>query len=225
MNGGNKILWAFIGFETLYLGCAILHLVIPLTTHASLGRAPNRDNVAGDLLLDHCPLTASLVNSILMFVVFLMSLPAMFIKTNRKWLIVHAWGIVITAFVSLGIGLRIWFDTLETHKNLEPIWNSQEEFVQSLLQSRFECCGYNNPSLFIRDQTCPTAAVAAQLGSCTVPFGSFANQFLDVVFTGFFGFCAVDMLLLLATMCLIKDRKERERFRKIDMKLGGMQVL
>ena len=167
----------------------------------------------------------SLVNSIFMFVVFLMSLPAMFIKTNRTWLIVHAWGIVITAFMSLGIGLRIWFDTLETHKNLEPIWNRQEEFVQSLLQDRFDCCGYNNPSLFVRDQTCPTAAVAAQLGPCMVPFGSFANQFLDVVFTAFFGFCAIDMLLLLATMCLIKDRKERERFRKIDLKLGGMQVL
>jgi hypothetical protein len=57
MDGGNKILWAFIGFEILFLGCAVLHLVIPLTTHASLGRVPTFDNVAGDLLLDHCPLT------------------------------------------------------------------------------------------------------------------------------------------------------------------------
>jgi hypothetical protein len=57
MEGGNKLLWTFIGFEILYLGCAVLHLIVPLTTHASLGRAPTLDNVAGDLLLDHCPLT------------------------------------------------------------------------------------------------------------------------------------------------------------------------
>ncbi|ETN44084.1 uncharacterized protein HMPREF1541_10949 [Cyphellophora europaea CBS 101466] len=225
MEGRNKILWTFIGFEGLYLACAVLHLIVPLTTRASLRRAPMIDNVASDLLLAHTPLTASLANSILMFIIFLMSLPAIFIQTNHHWLISHLWGIVITTFCTLGIGLRIWFETLETHKNLEPLWNSQEEFVQSLLQSRFECCGYNNPSLFVRDQTCPTAAVAAQLGLCMAPFGSFANQFLDIIFTLLFGFCAIDLLLLLATMCLIKDRKERERFRKIDMKLGGMQVL
>jgi len=210
MEGRNKTLWTFIGFEGLYLACAVLHLVVPLTTRASLRRAP---------------MIASLANSILMFIVFLMSLPAILIQTNHRWLTSQLCGIVITTFFTLGIGLRIWFETLETHKNLEPLWNRQEEFVQSLLQSRFECCGYKNPSLFVRDQACPTAAVAAQLGSCMAPFGSFANQFLDIVFTLLFGFCAIDLLLLLATMCLIKDRKERERFRKIDMKLGGMQML
>jgi hypothetical protein len=160
-----------------------------------------------------------------MFVVFLLALPALFLRTNRTWLHLHAIGVTLTAFVTLGIGLRIWFDTLETHKNLAPLWSKQSPAIQSLLQARFNCCAYNNPSLFIRDQTCPTAAVAAQLGPCMVPFGSFANQFLDVVFTAFFGFCAVDLLLLLGTLCLIKERKERERFRRIDLKLSGMVVL
>ncbi|ETN42305.1 uncharacterized protein HMPREF1541_04246 [Cyphellophora europaea CBS 101466] len=225
MEGGNKVLWVFTGFEALYLGSAVTHLVVPLTTRASLRREATIGNVAPDLLLEHCPLTASLTNSIIMFGIFLVSLPAIFIKTSRTWLIVHAWGVVVTTFITLGIGLRIWFDTLETHKNLEPVWNKQEEFVQSLLQVRFSCCGYNNPSLFIRGQTCPTATIAAQLGPCTIPFSSFANHFLDVVFTASFGFCAINMLLLLATMCLIKDRKDRKRFRKIEMKLGAMQVL
>ena len=53
-----------------------------------------------------------------------------------------------------------------------------------------------------------------------VPFGAFANQFLDVVFTTFFGFVAVDMMLLLSVLCLIKDRKEKERYRFIDEKRG-----
>merc|ERR1711939_1054661 len=189
------------------------------------------------LLLAHSPLTgthsyshftlhllifslASLVNAIFMFVVILPSVPAIFMRTNRRWLVLHSWGIVITTSITLGIGLRTWYDTLETHRTFGLVWNSQEDFSQSLLQHRFKCCGYTNPSLFIRDQTCP-----AQLGPCRVPFGNFANEFLDVVFTTVFGFCAVDVLLMLATMCLIIDRKERERFRKIDIKLGGMQVL
>ena len=37
-----------------------------------------------------------------------------------------------------------------------------------------------------------------------VPFGVFANQFLDVVFTAFFGFVAVDMMLLIG--CLMPDQ-------------------
>lgn len=149
----------------------------------------------------------------------------MFCRTNRTWLIAHAWGDLVTAFVSLGIGLRIWVFTLGTHKNLEPIWNEQEEFVQSLLQARFKCCAYSKPILFVKDQTCSTAAIAAQLGSCMVPFGAFANKFLDIVFTTNFGFCAIDALLLLATMCLIKHHNEQKRFRRIDMKLAGMHVL
>ena len=89
-----------------------------------------------------------------------------------------------------------------------------------MLQSRFNCCGYDNPALFVKDATCTSAATAANLGGCEVPFGSFANQFLDVVFTAFFGFVAIDMLTLLAALCLITDRKEKERYRLIDEKRG-----
>lgn len=53
-----------------------------------------------------------------------------------------------------------------------------------------------------------------------IPFGRFANQFLDIVFTSFFGFVAIDVMTLLAAMCLITDRKEKERYRLIDEKRG-----
>jgi hypothetical protein len=216
----NKLLLVFIAFDILFLACAALHLVIPILTHASLGRTPTLSNVASDLLLDHCPLTASMVNAFFMFATFCLSLPALFIQRNRIFLQLHAVGVVAAAILTLAIGLRIWFSTLETHINLLPIWNKQKPFVQSLLQFKFTCCGYNNPALFVEDATCPTAAVAARLGPCMVPFGVFANQFLDVVFTTFFGFVAIDMMLLLSALCLIKDRKERERYRFIDEKRG-----
>ena len=70
------------------------------------------------------------------------------------------------------------------------------------------------------DTTCVSAATAARLGPCVTPFSVFANRFLGVVFTSFFGFVAVDVMLLLAALCLINDRKERERYRLIDEKSG-----
>ena len=216
----NKILLVFIAFELLFLGCAVLHLTMPLITHASLGRTPTLSNVASDLLLDHCPLTASMVNAFIMFATFCLAIPALFRRRNFLFLQLHVVGIIIAALLTLIIGLIIWFSTLETHINLAPIWNKQTPLVQSMLQFKFECCGYNNPALFVKDATCPSAAVAARLGPCMVPFGAFANQFLDVVFTTFFGFVAVDMMLLLSVLCLIKDRKEKERYRFIDERKG-----
>ena len=216
----NKILLVFIAFDLLFLVCAVLHLVIPILTHASLGNTPTLKNVASDLLLDHCPLTSSMVNAFIMFATFCLSIPALFRQRNFVFLQLHAAGIIASALLTLIIGLQIWFSTLETHLNLAPIWNRQTPFVQSMLQFKFTCCGYSNPALFVEDATCPSAAVAARLGPCMVPFGVFANQFLDVVFTTFFGFVAVDMMLLLSVLCLIKDRKERERYRFIDEKRG-----
>lgn len=161
-----------------------------------------------------------MVNSVIMFITFVLAVPALFNKSNHSYLVFHCWGIVLSAALTLGIGLAIWFSTLETHKNLGPIWQEESDAVLSMLQERFQCCGYDNPALFIRDATCSSAAAAARLGGCVTPFARFANQFLDVVFTSFFGFVAVDMMTLLAALCLIKDRKEKERYRLIDEKRG-----
>ncbi|EHY56793.1 hypothetical protein HRR83_002126 [Exophiala dermatitidis] len=216
----NKILLVFIAFDIAFLGCAGLHLFIPLFTESNMKNNTNVDNIASNLLLDHCPLTASMANSVVMFITFLLSIPAMFLKSNRMFLKLHAWGVIIAATMTLGIGLAIWFSTLEMHKNLAPIWNAQPEATITLLQAKFQCCGYSNPALFVKDATCTSAATAARLGPCMAPLGVFANRFLDIVFTTFFGFVAVDMMLLLAALCLIKDRKEKERYRLIDEKRG-----
>jgi hypothetical protein len=216
----NKILLVFIFFDLVFLLCAGLHLFIPLYTKASITNNTNVNNVASNLLLDHCPLLVTMVVAVVMFITFVLSLPALIMKTNRSFLQWHAWGIVLSALMTLGIGLTIWFQTLETHKNLKPLWENETPEVRSMLQAKFDCCGYDNTALFTKDDTCTTAATAANLGSCMVPFGVFANQFLDIVFTTFFGFVAVDMMLLLSALCLIKDRKEKERYRLIDGKRG-----
>ncbi|KAJ9603473.1 hypothetical protein H2200_012251 [Cladophialophora chaetospira] len=217
----NKTLLVFIVFDIIFLLCAGLHLFIPLYTRMNINKNTNVDNIASNLLLDNCPLTASMVNSIIMFVTFLLSVPAFFLKRNRTYLKLHAWGVVIAAALTLAIGIEIWFSTLQTKKNLLPIWNAQPASIQIMLQQKFQCCGYSNVALFTKDPvTCDSAATAARLGPCITPFGVFANRFLDIVFTTFFGFVAVDMMLLLAALCLIKDRKEKERYRLIDEKRG-----
>ncbi|KIW75951.1 hypothetical protein AYO20_05175 [Fonsecaea nubica] len=216
----NKILLVFIVFDVIFLLCAGLHLFIPLYTRMNIKHNNNVNNIASNLLLDNCPLTVSIVNSVIMLIAFLLSVPAFFMRRNRTFLKFHAWGVVVAAVLTLAIGLDIWFSTLQTKKNLAPIWNAQAPATQTMLQSKFQCCGYSNPALFVKDQTCTSAATAARLGPCMTPFGTFANRFLDVVFTTFFGFVAVDMMLLLAALCLIKDRKEKERYRLIDEKRG-----
>jgi hypothetical protein len=55
---------------------------------------------------------------------------------------------------------------------------------------------------------------------CVGPFSTYANSFLDLVFTGAFGIVGVDVALILATAMLLKDRKEKERYRHIDEKNG-----
>ena len=56
---------------------------------------------------------------------------------------------------------------------------------------------------------------------CAIPIGSYANIFVDDIFTAIFGMTGVGGVLLLATACLYKDREERERFRYIDRKNGN----
>jgi len=214
----NKILLVFVGIDVVFLLCAGLHLLIPLYTREMIKNNTNVNNIASNLLLDNCPLTVSEVNSVLMFITFLLSVPAFFMKSNRAFLKFHVAGVIAAAVLTLVIGLEIWFSTLAIHKNLAPIWARQPAATQSLLQQHFQCCGYSNPALFVKDSTCTSAAVAARLGPCETPFGTFANRFLDIVFTTFFGFVAVDMMLLLAALCLLKDRKEKARYKLIDEK-------
>jgi hypothetical protein len=77
---------------------------------------------------------------------------------------------------------------------------------------------------FVEDTTCRNPQVAASKVGCVKPFSSYANNFLDLVFTGAFGIVGADALLILTTAILLKDRKEKERYRHIDEKNGEMAI-
>lgn len=165
---------------------------------------------------------AGVVNAIIMFLTFLISLPALALPMNRGWLKLQGWLLVFCSFFTLVLGLFIWFDTLQTRKNLAVIWGQQPSDIQGLLQQRFQCCGYLDSMTppFIVDNVCPDPFTASQKMGCVGPFSTFANSYLDLVFTAAFGIVGVDVLLLLAVVMVLKHRAELERYRHIDEKLG-----
>jgi len=216
----NKILLTFSFLLSLFAFCGALHLFVPLFTRHMLSEPASLQMVATNLLLDHCPLTASMINAFVIFGAVLIAIPALFLPQPRFrfFLTAHTYLVMGSALFTLAIGLDIWFSTLKTKANFKPVFTSQTTYIQSMLQYKFQCCGYDNATLFVQDTTCTSAAVAAKLGGCVTPFSTYANKFLDVVFTTFFGFVAVDAMLLLSAFCLMKDRREKERYKLIDEK-------
>jgi hypothetical protein len=219
----DNVLVTYIIVDLLFVVCGGLMLTFALVTKSEINQTSTIQNVATDLLLSMCPLTAAIANAGLIFFTFLVSVPAMVMPMTRGWLKFHGYLTVICAIFTLVIGLSIWFETLKTRKNLSNIWNAQPQSTQSLLQQKFNCCGYANSTspAFVNDATCPNALVAAAQVGCVSPFSSFANNFLDLVFTGAFGIVGIDFALILATAMLLKDRKEKERYRHIDEKQGA----
>ncbi|OBT85809.1 hypothetical protein VE02_06032 [Pseudogymnoascus sp. 03VT05] len=218
----NRVLLAFLAFDMLFLLSAALLIAFPMIMKDRMNRAPTQETVAENLLLEQCPLTAAMVNAIIMFVTFLATIPALLMPTSRMWLKLHGYLVFICAMVSMVIGLVLWFDTLKTRSNLSTVWAAQPQEVQSLLQQKLKCCGYLSSSSppFFQDSVCTNPLVAAQLSGCVGPFSTLANNFLDLIFTAVFGVVGIDVALILCIAMLLKDRKEKERYRHIDEKSG-----
>ncbi|KAL3422311.1 tetraspanin [Phlyctema vagabunda] len=218
----DNILLTYIAMDILFVVCGGLLLIFSLTTQAQITATPRLDNIARNLLLDVCPLKGAIGNAVIIFVGFIVSLPAMVIPTSRGWAKLHGYFVGVSAMYTLVLGLYLWFETLKTRTNLFAIWNAQPAASQSLLQEALVCCGYFNSTTpaFVVDSVCPTAALAATQIGCVTPFSSFANNFLDTIFTGAFGIVGVDVALIITIAILLKDRKEKERYRHIDEKNG-----
>lgn len=77
---------------------------------------------------------AGIGNAVIVFVTFLLSIPAMILPTTRAWLKIHGYMVVVCALFTLVIGLDIWFDTLKSRSKLLDVWSAQAASTQSLLQ-------------------------------------------------------------------------------------------
>ena len=184
---------------------------------------------------------AGIVNAVFVFVTFLFTIPGA-ITPARGWLKIGGWMATVCGLFSLVLGLYLWILTLRTKEDFAPLYFSQTPEIQELMQSavcqnpfsvplqrtsptnafQFKCCGYFNSTspAFITDDICFSPAAAALMRPCSTPITSFANVLVDNIFTAVFGMVGVDVVLIMATACLLKERKERERFRHIDEKTG-----
>lgn len=139
----NKLMLAFIGFDFLFAGCGGLLLGFSLMSEAAMREQQTVANVTQNLLLGQCPLTAGVVNAIFVFATFLISLPALFLPTNRGWLRAQGWLVVICATFTLSLGVAIWVETLQTRRNLSALWGRESPQIQSLLQQKvYIACSY-----------------------------------------------------------------------------------
>jgi len=218
----DRILLTYIALDLLFALTGVVLLVFALNTKASMKKALTVETVASNLLLMQTPLNAAIGNAVMVFITFVISLPALVVPTSRGFLKLHGYMAVVCALFTMILGLDIWFDTLKTRSNLLTIWDAQPSTTQSLLQQELICCGYLNSTSppFVVDNTCPNAQVAASMVGCITPFSKLANNFLDVIFTGAFGIVGVDVILILGIAIVLKDRKEKARYRHIDEKNG-----
>ncbi|CAN8100606.1 unnamed protein product [Discula destructiva] len=219
----NKVLGAYVVADFLFALTGAIMLGFCVIVQNQMFQVPTEGAQAvQNLLYQMFPLTAGIVNGVLNLITFALTLPAIAMPT-RGWLKLSGYLVVLNAIFSIIIGLYLWILTLRTKDTFSPVWNVQTPAVQDLMQSTFGCCGFYNSTTpaFVTDSTCTSPAAAALMRGCAGPISSFANVFVDDIFTAVFGMAGIDAVLLLATACLFKDRKEAARFRYIDAKSGG----
>ncbi|KAI9804978.1 MAG: phospholipid scramblase 1 [Piccolia ochrophora] len=218
----DKLLISFWVFDLIFLATGTLMVVVAVMVKKEMAAGMTIDNVASGLLLNHAPLTGALANGGVVFATFLLSIPGVMLPLTRNWLRLHGWAVVACAIFTLVVGLDVWFKTLKTRSMLSTMWGEHSAVTQSLLQQRFDCCGYLDAATppFQKDSVCPNALVAAQKLGCVGAFSDFANTYLNRVFTASFGIVTLDVILLLHVAMLLKERREKHRYRHIDSKTG-----
>lgn len=223
----SKVRLVYLVTDGLFLLMGIFILAFSVVVGNIRDNPPeNGRQAARDLLYQRFPLSAGIANAVLIFVTFLLTLPGL-ATNSRVWLKLGSYGATICAIFTMCLGLFIWIMTLKTRAEFAPLFAAQSDEVKSLMQSEFSCCGYFNATsapFFVRDETCPSPASAALMRGCVSPISSFANVFLDTIFTAMFGMVGIDVVFIMATACLLKERKERERFRHIDEKHGPGRI-
>lgn len=221
----SKIVLVTGAANVLFIGAGILELVFALIFQARKDNAPTTgEEAVRGLLYDQFPLTAVIANAALIFATAILGvLPALLMPTNRGWLKLAGYAVLVCAVFTLCIGVFLWVMTLKMGDDFTEIYLDQTSDIQALMQTSFECCGYLNSTMpaFVTNPTCPSPAAAALLRGCKTAISSFGNSEIDQIFTAVFGVVGVDVLFILAITCLHKHRKDLEWYHLIDQKKIG----
>jgi hypothetical protein len=217
----RKLMGVWIALDFLLLAAGVVSVALSI-----VWRAPN---ILLNMVLSRSDLTAGMILGITLIVTFFVSIGGIVQRNHiTLGLVILNYALIIDALGITVIGSSIWFFTLQLRANLRTLWVQATPTVRQTLQDQFQCCGYFNGS--------DTAEIAGYCQStefvnglnasvvenfCVTPISRFANMTLNNIFTTIYGFMAIVLCLLLATLCVIKKRQEDERFKKIDAKRGG----
>ncbi|KAM0439679.1 hypothetical protein ACHAPT_000771 [Fusarium lateritium] len=222
----NKVFLAAVAADILFLASGILELVFALVVRSQMDDVPSDgERATRNLLHQRFPLTAGIVNAAFILATFAVTLPGL-VMPARSILKISGYMVTFCAVFTMCVGVFLWVMTLKMREQFFDIYLAQEPEVQSLIQTSFGCCGYFNSTTpaFVMDSTCTSPASAALLRGCATSISSFSNLHIDSIFTIVFGIVGVDAIFILCIACLLKDRKERERYRHIDEKSGYRQI-
>jgi len=208
-------IWAFLDVALLAAGAVALALSI-------VWRQPN---ILLNMVLSKADLTAGMVLGIAMLITFAISIGAIVQRNHITiGLVILNWTLILDMLGIVVIGTFVWFYTLRERKNFRIVFSQQSIQNQIAIQDKLKCCGYFNTSDLVQfgGSACANQAAVTQLNtSCVAPITSFADTTLNDIFTTVYGFMAIIICLFLASLCVIKQRQEDERFKKIDSKRGG----
>lgn len=212
-------IWAALDFFLLASGAITIALSV-------VWRAPN---ALMNMVLSDADLTAGMILGIALLVTFAISIGGIVQRNHvTLGLVTLNWVLILDALGIIVIGTFVWFFTLQEGANYHKRWLATTPEARRALQDQLKCCGFFNGTDaaeiggycesqdFINglDQT-----ILANL--CVTPIVSFADMTLNNIFTTVYGYIAIILCLLLATLCVINKRQEDERFKKIDAKRGG----
>jgi len=211
--------WAVLDFLLLAAGATAVALSI-------VWRQPN---ILMNMVLSSADLTAGTVLGVALLITFAISLGAI-VQQNHVTigLVILNYVLIVDALGIVIIGTFVWFFTLQERANFYKLWLEATPQTRLILQDQFKCCGYFNGTDTVEiGGFCQSPDFASKLDPanfnnfCVTPITSFADMTLNNVFTTVYGFMAIVLCLLLASLCVIKKRQEDERFKKIDAKRGG----
>jgi len=212
--------WAALDFLLLAAGAVCLALSL-------VWRA---DNTLLNIVLTPAYLTTGMILGIALLVTFAVSIGAIIQRNHvTLGLVILNYTLLIDAIGIVVIGTFIWFFTLQERNNFHVRWQEIGRDTRIKLQDQLKCCGYfdGNDLAEIGGNFCQSQEFVAGLNTsiptnfCVQPITDYADTTLNNVFTTIYGFMAIVLCLLLASLCVIKKRQEDERFRKIDAKRGG----
>ncbi|KAI0030814.1 hypothetical protein K488DRAFT_53368 [Vararia minispora EC-137] len=182
-----------------------------------------------NMIFSRTDLTSGLILGIAMAATAVLSVFAAVQRNhNTGGLVALNWMLLIDFVIVLVVGTRLWFFSLRQRAEFFNIYAALPPASRVQIQDMFSCCGYfmgNDSTAVIGTGFCANATFADTLNAtvssnfCVTPITARTDYTLNN--TSIYAYMVPVIGLFLASLSVIQQRSEIERFKKIDAKRGG----